>query len=223
MNHCMKSYPLVFATFLALELVLWPGITLAQDEDSRFRVVEAKGMVTAYHDENDETSRLYQSQTLDDGDKVVTGPDSDAVLRLKGKSYLYLAPRTKIRVTRLRSGDKGFQCEINLVTGRMLCQLDPTHTWSFSVSAGSVLCHAHGTLFEFSRKEEAFKIISYEGAVVADFHGQTKMAKANEVIQLDHGKFRYRNHHLRIDEQGDLQAWQDLLSKLEEKTPAPQH
>jgi ferric-dicitrate binding protein FerR (iron transport regulator) len=180
-------------------------------------------MVTAYHDENDETSRLYQSQTVDDGDKVITGPDSDAVLRLKGKAYLYLAPRTKIRISRLRVGDKGLQCEINLVTGRMLCQLDPGPAWSFGVSAGSVLCHAHGTLFEFSRKEDAFKIVTYEGAVVADFHGQTRMAKANEVIQLDHGKFRYRNHHLKMEEQGHLQAWQDLYSKLEEKAPTPGH
>jgi hypothetical protein len=58
---------------------------------------------------------------------------------------------------------------------------------------------------------------------VADFHGQTKMAKANEVIQLDHGKFRYRNHHLKMDEQGDLQDWQDLYSKREGKAPTPGH
>src|SRR5580658_7947726 len=209
------------AALLALGLV--PGASRGQEEEHRFRAVEAKGMVTAYHDENDETSRLYQSQTLDDGDKVVTGPDSDVVLRLKGKAYLYLAPRTKIQMTRLRAGDRGPQCEINLVTGRIFCQLDQIPAWSFVVSAGSVLCRAHGTLFEFLRKEEALKIVSYEGAVVADFHGQTKMAKANEVIQLDHGKFRYRNHHLKMDEQDDLQAWQDLLSKVEEKTTTPGH
>jgi ferric-dicitrate binding protein FerR (iron transport regulator) len=209
----------VGAFLLVLDLV--PGVSRGQEEELRFRAVEAKGMVTAYHDENDETSRLYQSQTLDDGDKVTTGPDSDALLRLEGKAYLYLAPRTKIRITRLRMGDKGLQCEINLVTGRMFCQLDQTPTWSFVVSAGSVLCRAHGTLFEFLRKEEALKIVSYEGVVVADFHGQTKMAKANEVIQLDHGKFRYRNHHLKMDEQDDLQAWRDLYSKREEKAPTP--
>ena len=219
----LKLYPVVFAVLLTQGLVPEAPMAWAQEEDLRFHAVEAKGMVTAYHDENDETSRLYQSQTLDDGDKVVTGPDSDAVLRLKGRVYLYLAPRTKVRITRLRMGDKGLQCEINLVTGRVFCQLDQTPTWSFGLSAGSVLCRAHGTLFEFSRKEEALKIVSYEGSVVANFHGQTKMAKANEVIQLDHGKFRYRNHHLKMDEQGDLQAWQDLLSKLEEKTPTPGH
>jgi ferric-dicitrate binding protein FerR (iron transport regulator) len=204
-----------------LVLGLMPGSSRGQEEELRFRAVEAKGMVTSYHDENDETSRLYQSQTVDDGDKVTTGPDSDAILRLEGKAYLYLAPRTKIRFTRLRMGDKGLQCEINLVTGRMLCQLDQTPTWAFVVSAGGVMCRAHGTLFEFLRKEEALKIVSYEGAVVADFHGQTKMAQANEVIQLDHGKFRYRNHHLKMDEQGDLQDWQDLYSKREGKAPTP--
>jgi len=178
-------------------------------------------MVTAYHDENDETARLYLNQTLDDGDKATTGPDSEVVLRLKDKAYVYLAPHTKIHITKLRMEDKGFRCQINLITGRMLCQLEQVPPWSLEVSAGSVMCHEHGTLFEITRKEEELGIVSYQGSVVADFHGQSKIAKTNEVVKLDHGKFRFRNHHLKRDEQAHLQAWQDLLSKMIGNTPTP--
>ena len=197
-------------------------MSLAQEEESRFRVLELKGMVTAYHDQNDETARLYQNQTLDDGDKATTGPQSEVVLRFKDRVYLYLAPRTKIHITRLRMGDKGLRCQINLITGRMLCQLDQTNPWSLEVSAGSVLCREHGTLFEVSRNGEVLNIVSYEGAAVAEFHGQTKIAKSNEVLKLERGKFRYRNHHLKTEEQEHLQSWRDLLSKIQGKTTTPE-
>ncbi|HJT24985.1 MAG TPA: hypothetical protein VJ873_10435, partial [bacterium] len=93
-------------------------------EDVAFRAVRVKGNVTAYHNENDETARLYTNQTVDDGDKVTTASDSEVVLRIKEKTYLYLAPRTKVIIRKLRQGDKGLECEVNLVTGRMLCQLE---------------------------------------------------------------------------------------------------
>ncbi len=61
----LKFYPVLLTFLLAPGSAFVPPRAWAQDEDPRFRAVEAKGMVTAYHDENDETSRLYQSQTID--------------------------------------------------------------------------------------------------------------------------------------------------------------
>ncbi len=189
----------------------------AQDEDLRLHAVWIKGNVMAYHNENDETARLYQSQTVDDGDKVITAAESEAVLKLKGRATIYLGPRTKINLNRLRLGDKGPQCRINLVTGRMLVQLDQVPEWPFEITAESVLCRAHGTLFEIIRVGEELHIVSYEGAIVANFHGQTKIAKANEVLKLDHGKFRSKNHHLNNEEQGHLTAWQELSTEISKK------
>lgn len=186
---------------------------LAQ-EDSLFRAVRVKGDVTAYHNENDETARLYTSQSVDDGDKVTTAANSEAVLRLDQKIYLYLAPHTRIHITRLRQGDKGLECQVNLVTGRMLCQLGQSGTAVLELTAGSVLCREHGNLFEAIRKDEQLMVVSYQGAVVANFHGKTKMAKDNEVLKLEHGKFRTKTHHLSSDEQADLQAWKDLLAQI---------
>ncbi len=200
--------------FLALALV-WgtAGISQAQEE-FLFRAVRVKGDVTAYHNENDETARLYTSQTVDDGDKVTTAADSEAVLRLGAKSFLYLAPHTRIHITRLRQGDKGLECQVNLVTGRLLGQLDPSLAGDLEVTAGGVFCREHGILFEVSRRDEQLTVVSFQGAQVVNFHGKTKMAKDNEVLRLDHGKFRNKTHHLTDDQQDDLRSWQGLLAEI---------
>lgn len=193
----------------------------AQEEDLAFRALRIKGNVMAYHNENDETARLYASQSVGDGDKVILGRDCEAVLRLKDKVYLYLAPRTKVNFQRLRSGDKGFQCRINLVTGRMLCLLNQPTAGAVEVSAGSVLCREHGSLFEVSRKGEELTVVSFQGAVVAGFHGKTRMAKDNEVLKINNGKFRNITHHLTQEQQGHLEAWRSLWVDLSANTPIP--
>ena len=210
----MKAPKYLFHLPLALFLVLaLPGFSWSQ-EDTAFRAVKVKGNVTAYHNENDETARLYTNQTVDDGDKVTTASDSEVVLRIKEKAYLYLAPRTKIIIHRLRQGDKGLECQVNLVTGRMLCQLEETPQGAFEVTAGSVLFREHGTLFEILRNGDQLTAVSFNGAMVANFHGKTKMAKDTEVLQLDHGKFRNKTHHLTKDQQNHLQSWQDLWAEI---------
>ena len=197
----------------SLLVFLLPAFSLSQ-EDLAFRAVKIKGNVTAYHNENDETARLNTTQTVDDGDKITTASDSEAVLRLRQKTYLYLAPRTKIIIHKLRQGDKGLECQINLVTGRMLGQLEDVPSGAFEVTAGNLSFREHGILFEISRNVDELTAVSYKGAMVVNFHGKTKMAKDNEVLKLDHGKFRNKTHHLTGDQQGHLQAWQALLAEI---------
>lgn len=212
----MKSLSLMS---LGLAAVLLPLCVFAQEDGLRFRTLYLRGMITAYHDENDETARLYSNQLVDDGDKLTTSRDSEVVLRLKGLGLLYLAPKTRIHIERLRGGDKGPLCRIRLITGRVLCQSESGSSGLFEVTAGKVVCHEHGTLFEIMRQEEELKAISFEGSLVLDYHGKTSLAKANESIKLDNGKFRYRNHHLKREEQDHLQAWKDLWAKIQASTP----
>ncbi|HVZ79915.1 MAG TPA: FecR domain-containing protein [bacterium] len=197
-----------------------PGLR-AQDDGVRFRTILSKGNVTAYRDENDETARLYTNQMVDDGDKLTTGKDSEAVLRMKGWATLYLAPRSRIQFEKLRNGDKGPQCWIRLITGRMVCQLDRPFPGAFEIHAGSVRSHEHGTLFEAIRKGESLELVSYEGSLVADYHGKSKLAKDREVIRMDKGKFRSRSYHLDRHKLADLKAFQDLLERIQDLTPVP--
>lgn len=207
-NPIPLIFPLIFFFAFSIAHISW------SQEDILFHAVRVKGNIMAYHDENDETARLYTNQTVDDGDRVTAAADSEVVLRLDQKVYVYLAPHTRIHIIRLRQGDKGMECKINLVTGRMLCQLEQNLDPPFTVSAGGVYCHEHGSLFEVIRKQDDLTVVSFQGAVVADFHGTTKMAKTEEVLTLSHGKFRNKTHHLSAEEKAHLKAWEDLISEI---------
>jgi hypothetical protein len=203
----------------ALFFLLIPAAQIrAQEEELLFQAVDLKGFVQAYRDETEETRRLHLKGTLDDGDRVTT-QEGDAVLRMPGRAYLYLAPHTQVHITRLRMGERGPQIRLNLLKGRMVCQLDEIPQWAFEVSAGSLICRAHGTLFEVSRKKEDVQVVCFEGNVVASSLGHSQMAKANQVVRFGAGKFRYRRY-LRIGEETELSDWHSRLKGIQEaKTP----
>ena len=214
----MKFFLIPSFLFLFLGLAL-PRTTQAQEEDLRYQVVKVQGKPMVYRDENDETTRLRKGQTVDDGDRITTDSQSEVVLRLKGRAYVEIPPNSKLHITRLRIGDnKRLQSRINLISGRVLTQIDPGPPVSFEVTAGKLLCRAHGTLFDVTRKKEEVKLTAFEGSVVATSQGVVEMAKARQIMKYDHGRFRYK-HYLKTEDEGRLEEWKGLLAEIREKPP----
>jgi ferric-dicitrate binding protein FerR (iron transport regulator) len=194
------------------------SLTWAQDDDSRFKTLFVTGSANAYHDERDETSKLRAAESVDDGDNVSTGAKSEVLLKLPGKAYVYLGPHTKIHISRLRSGDKGLQVRLNLLSGDLWCQLDQEpKNMVFEVSMQNLICRCHGTLFEAIRQKNALRINAFEGSVVTTSHGQVKMAKAGEVTQYVQNKFRYK-HRLKAVDEARLEKWKTYLGEILAKT-----
>ena len=208
-----------FFWIISGSLSLFPVLVFAQDEDLYFQALDVQGRVTAYHDQTDSTTPLRKRQVVDDGDWVMTGPKSQAILRLKDRAYLYLAPNTKIAISRLAWGEKGPNCQLKLLQGRALCQMDSVPTWPFDITAGNVQCAAHGVLFEISLKKNDVKVISFDGAVVAITKGRTRIAKTFQLLKYENGKFRYKNYHLKAEDENHAQQWKDDLEKILEKSP----
>lgn len=190
-----------------------------EEDDSRLTVCWVSGPVTAYHDERDETVRLRIAEKVDDGDNVLTGAKGEALLRLPGKAYVFLGPRTKIHVSRLRSSDKNLQVRLNLLTGDLWCQLDQApQAMVFEVSMQSLICRCHGTLFEAIRQKNAVRLNAFNGPVVTVSHGQVKIAKTGEVTQYTQDKFRYK-HRLKNADNDRLNQWKAHLAEILAKTP----
>ncbi len=206
--------PLFFILSLA-----FPLAALAQDEDLHYQVVGVRGKPMVYRDQTDETTRLHRGQSVDDGDKITTDRQSEVVLRLKGRAYVQIAPNSKIHITRLRINEnKRLQSRINLISGRVLTQIDPGPPVSFEVTTGKLLARAHGTLFDVTRKKEEVKVTAFEGSVVATSQGVVEMAKARQIMKYDHGRFRYK-HYLKTEDEGRLDDWKGLLAEIHEKHP----
>ena len=218
----IKFIPIPIFLFLVLNLIS-PLTVQAQEEDLHYQVVGVRGKPMVYRDENDETTRLRKGQTVDDGDRITTDSHSEVVLRLKGRAYVQIPPGSKIKITRLRVGDnKRLQSRINLISGRVLTQIDPGPPVSFEVTIGKFLCRAHGTLFDVSRKKEEVKVTAFEGSVVATSQGVVEMAKARQIMKYDHGRFRYK-HYLKTEDEGRLEDWKGLLAEIREKRSQAGH
>lgn len=193
----------------------------AQEDDLRFQVVDVRGKVMAYGDRLDATYRLKKGHQVDEGDKLTAGPKAEVVLRLKGKAYVHLSAKARIRISRLDSVDSKVRCQINLLSGRILVQLDGPSSGQFLVSAGDVLCRAHGTLFEVTRHQDDLAIVSFEGAVVANTKGRPQMAKAGQMLKFERDRFRYKRHNLVEGEEAQRQEWKDHLTALRTPKNAP--
>jgi ferric-dicitrate binding protein FerR (iron transport regulator) len=195
----------------------------AQEEDLHFNALDVRGNVTAYHDQIEETTRLHKNQVLEDGDWVTTGPESEVTLRLNGGAYVYLPSNSKVHISRLQAGDKGPICQLKLFKGRVLCQLDKAPLSPFEVQIGNILCRAHGTLFEVFQKKSEVHVVSFKGSVVASSHGVSKIAKGIQLLSFDHGKFRYKTHQLKNEEQGHLKEWKSQLAQIHKRIPRGSH
>lgn len=210
---------LIMAAFLSF----YPMPVSAQEEDARFLAVDIKGKAMVYRDQMDETTRFRTGQTCDDGDKIATGPKSDVVLRLKNRAYIYISSNTKVIVSKLRTGDKGLQVRLNLIKGRILCQLDKALKPPFEITAGKLLARAHSILFEASRKKDNLQIVCFEGVIVASSGGHVDMVKSQQLVKFETGRFRYRVASLRADQETHLQEWKDRLKDIQEKKPTARH
>jgi hypothetical protein len=217
LEFILRIFP-VLAVISAI-LFFCPPSSRAQEEDTRFLAMDVKGKVMIYRNQQDETGRFHTGQKCDDGDSIQTSSKSEVVLQMKNRGYVYLAPNTKVHISKLRRGDKGLQVRINLVKGRMLCQFEKAPTLPFEMPAGKLLCRAHSNLFEFIRKKEAVQVVCFDGSIVASAGGKVVMVKSGQLVKFDNGRFRYRIASLRSDVEGHLQAWKDRLKELQPKKP----
>jgi ferric-dicitrate binding protein FerR (iron transport regulator) len=198
-----------------------PSPVLADDDALRFEVVDVQGRATAFGDKVAAKYRLKKGHKVDEGDRVTTGPKSEAVLVLKGKAYLHLGPNSQVRVSRLDVPEFKARCQINLVSGRVFVKLDPKSAPNFLVSSGDVLCRAHGTLFEISRRKSLLWIVSHEGSVTANVKARPWIAKAGQVLKFDGNRFRYKRHNLEAGEKERLAEFQAHLEALKSPKKAP--
>ena len=191
----------------------------SDEEDLRYKVVDTNGKVTAYRDETDETTRLRIGEFVDEGDTITTGPKSEAVLRLKGRAYAHLAPNTKVHISRLKHIEsKSLESRLNLLTGKLVSQLDRTPTFVFEVSVDGVLCRTHGTLFEVTKQNDRDRVLCHEGSVVANVHGHVVMAKKGWVVEFVKGIFKSK-YHFSVGDEADMEEWQQHLHDIRTHHP----
>jgi len=210
----MRSALRTSLILLSTLLFLGPSPLRADDDDLRFEVLDVTGRVTTYGDKIATKYRLKRGHKVDEGDRLTTGPKGEVVLSLKGKAHLHLGPNTQVRISRLDIPEFKARCQINLVTGRLFVKLDPKSSPQFLISAGEVLCRAHGTLFEVSRRKDLLWVASHEGSVTANVKTRPWIANEGQVLKFEKGRFRYKRHNLEMGEKERLSEFRGHLEQI---------
>lgn len=199
-----------------LSILAFPLYSPAQADDSDpvLRALDCVGQVSAYRDETDETSRLRIDQHVDDGDRITTGPKSEAVLRLKNRVYLHLAANTRLSISRLRYEEgRGLTFRVTLLAGKLVAQMDQTPNYPFEIYAEDVLCRAHGSLVEVVNLGDKVKVYSHLGAFVTNCKGHTAIAKKGQVVVYEKGKFKDKSS-ISLKDEVDMTEWREHLHDI---------
>lgn len=202
-----SSIERILAVVLLSFAFLRPSPVPAQDEEFRFKVVDVRGRAFVAGGPDSSSARLRMGAKVDDGEWVTTQKGGEAVLRLPGKAYVLIAPNTRIRVSRLRLLSEGPECQISLISGRILVQLDEAKNMDFLISTAGTRARAHGTLFEALRRGEEFSVISFKGAVVATAKRKPDIARGGQMLHYEKDRFRYKRYSLKPWEEAHREEW----------------
>jgi ferric-dicitrate binding protein FerR (iron transport regulator) len=209
----MKKLFLILGAWGVLSFLL-PNPVRADDSDPRLRALDCVGQVTAFRDETEENTRLRIDQHVDDGDRITTGPKSEAVLRLKNRVYLHLAPNTRLSISRLRFDEgRGLTFRVTLLSGKLVAQMDQTPNYPFEIYAGDVLCRAHGSLVEVVKLGDQVKVYSHQGSFVTSCKGHTSLAKKGQVVVYAGGIFKDK-YAISLEDEADLTEWREHLHDI---------
>ncbi len=177
-------------------------------------MLDCVGNVTVLRDQTEETTRLRADLHVDDGDRIVTGPKSEAVLRLKNRVYLHLAENTRLSISRLRYFEgRGLTFRVTLLSGKLVAQMDQKPDYPFEIYAGDVVCQAHGTLVEVVKQGDQVKVYSHQGAFVTSSKGRTEIAKKGQVVVYTGGIFKDK-YSISTEDEADLTEWREHLHDI---------
>ncbi len=157
---------------------------------------------------------------LEEGDRVLVGDDTEAILSLKSETLVHLDEDTEMSVSRLvESPSDGFLSRLKLLTGAILSDvkknLSQTQS-SFEMDAGGVVCGVRGTVFEVSAHGGQVQTSSEEGVVQVSTSLGSEPVKAGDTCSASQG------HSPTVygssgETKARFQAWKGIRNKLRKR------
>ena len=170
----MKFVQFLFLTLMALSVsVLWADVP-APVNQGVFTSVTGKVQVK----KKKKSRQVHKDSTVKEGDRIVTGPKSSAVLRLFDGSELSISADSSLGLTKLQKPTETDKLmKFKLFVGRFLAKVQKLASAksSFEVEAGGVVCGVRGTQFEMGFNPNTGKVglDVTEGSVWVTSDGQT--------------------------------------------------
>jgi FecR protein len=169
-----------------------PVSTLAASQDAH--LLSASGTVQIKSAAGRKMRPGHAGSSVSEGESVITGKDSTAVLSLFDGSQLTVSPDTDFRLVKSRKPsvrDKILQ--FKLFVGKLLAQVKKlaSSQSSFEIEAGGVVCGVRGTKYSMAYDPDTGKVnvVVLDGTVWVGADGHTYTLGAGQQGRYDHGRW----------------------------------
>lgn len=164
---------------LLISMSLIGGLAWAADSTPNQGILTSvSGTVKVKTKKSHKTKTAKKEMTVFEGDRIITGDDGKATLRLFDGSSLDISPKTDFVLSKIRkSNDNGKTLSFKLIVGQLLAAVEKltTANSSFEIEAGGVVCGVRGTRFSMQcdgKPNPQVQLHVFEGIVYTiDGHG----------------------------------------------------
>lgn len=151
------------------------------------------GKVQIKSKSGNKTREAKKDSTVLEGERITTGKDSSAVLRLFDGSELKVSSKTEFWLSKLQTPSvKDKVLKFKLAFGQLAAKVKKlaSSKSSFEIEAGGVVCGVRGTEYTYSYDPVTNKVTVkvLEGTVFMNSGGQTYLFTAGQTIEFDNGK-----------------------------------
>lgn len=184
------------ALLLGLMLISGPVLAAPSNNSSK----PNQGIFTSVHGKvqiksksGNKTRVAKKDSTVLEGEKITTGKDSGAVLRLFDGSELKVSSKTEFWLSKLQAPSvKDKIIKFKLAFGQLAAKVKKlaSSKSSFEIEAGGVVCGVRGTEYTYTYDPETNKVTVkvLEGTVFMNSNGQTYLFTAGQTIEFNNGQ-----------------------------------
>ncbi len=156
--------------------------------------IQGAGSVQVLIEGQTDWTNAIEGQTLEEGDQIKVGPNTEAVLSLNAETLVHLSQSSQVSISQLQTNDsKGFLTHLMLLAGRVLSDvkknLNATQS-SFEIESGGVVCGVRGTVFEVEKSGDDVQATTHEGTVETKTSDGVHQVTPGQTCQCHQGAFR---------------------------------
>ncbi len=132
-------------------------------------VIQGEGNVQILKEGESQWRRAEEGTRLEEGDRILSGDDTEVILTLQSKALVHLDEDTEMTVVQLEeTPSNGFISRLRLLTGSVLSDMNerlPQAGSKFELEAGGVTCRLRNGVFEVASNSDPVLISTREGVV----------------------------------------------------------
>ena len=182
--------------------------------------IQGAGDAQVLKEGNADWKNAKEGQTLEEGDRIRVGDETEVNLRLKDDTVVHIGDNCELEVAQISENkSQGFLSRLKLLVGSILSDvkkdLPATHS-QFEIEAGGVVCGVRGTIFEVANSGSQVETTTLEGEVDVKTPQGTQQVKAGNSCTTSKGGGS-SVHPCSAAMKARLQAWKKIRHHLDQK------